>query len=230
MKHYDPRQPLISLHIPKCAGQSVRKILEQWFGDAFYIHYFQQYNAPPPKHELTPGMCIHGHFNRTRGFGAADYYPSVNQFITILRDPLEMMISNYFFWKKKARARQLESGIIKEGDEHDYKNIDDFFEKRRRSHIPDFLHREVTEDNVKEVVENDFIYIGVMEDLQASMDILARKLGFPPVTIPHINRSGRDEELSPGQKDRFIRDNRLAYSIYFYALECHNRETDVKPM
>ena len=230
MKHYDPNQPLISLHVPKCGGQSLRKILAQWFGDAFFIHYFQQYNAPPPKHELKPGMCIHGHFNRTRGFGAADYYPSVDQFITILRAPLEMMISNYFYWKKKARARQLELGIIKEGGYHDYKNIDDFFKKRPRAHIPYFLHREVTKDNCKEVMGNDFIHIGIMEDLQASMDILARKLGFPPVTIPYKNRSGRDEKLSRWRKYRFILENRLAYSIYNCALERHNRETSAGTM
>ncbi len=220
---------MISLHIPKCAGQSFREILEQWFGDAFHIHYFQQYNALPPKHELKPGMCIHGHFRRGRGFGVEDYYPSADQFITILRDPLDMMMSNYFYWKKKARARQLKSGTIKEGGEHDYKGIDDFFKKRPRSHIPDFMPREITENNLKEIVENYFIYIGVMEDLQASIHILARKLGSPPVTVPHLNRSGRDEEVSPRVKDRFIRDNRLAYSIYYHALERHNKETGGPP-
>jgi len=147
MKTYNPGKPLISLHVPKCAGQSFRWLLTGWFCDNFFIHYFQQHNALPEKHPLKPGMCIHGHFDRRKNMGATDYYPAVDQFITLLRDPLEMAISNYFFWKRKARQRQIDLGIITEGGEHDYKSIDDFFRKRHCSHILNFLPDDLNADN-----------------------------------------------------------------------------------
>jgi len=217
MIQYEPGKPLISLHIPKCAGQSFRRVLEQWYQSQFYIHYFQQYNALPPRHELKPGICIHGHFNRTKGFGVMDYYPEVNQFITILRDPLEAAISNYFFWKTKAREKQLKNGIIKAGDERDYGDIDDFFRKRPKSGILDFMPYELTPANYQEILATKFVWIGLVDNLNAAIEVLARKLGFAPVPLERINASPRDEELSPLLRQAFIRANALEFKIYHYA-------------
>ena len=119
MRVYDPESSLFSLHIPKCGGQSMRQLLETWYGNQFRIHYFQQFNAMPPRHELAPGICVHGHFNHAKGFGIKAYYPEATQFITVLRDPMEMALSNYFFWKKKERSRKLELGLLVPGDPHD---------------------------------------------------------------------------------------------------------------
>lgn len=216
MRAYSPYSPLISLHIPKCAGQSFRKILEHWFGERFFIHYYQQHNSLPPKHPLKPGICIHGHFNRTRGIGVMDYYPEVNQFITILRDPLEAAISNYFFWKTKARANQLKHGIIIQGGESDYRDIADFFRKRPRSNMLDFMPRELTRENYKEIIEAQFTWIGLVDNLQAHVDGLALLLGFPPAQVNLVNRSPRDETVSPGIREAFTAENHFEFEIYHY--------------
>ena len=213
---YDSAKPLISLHIPKCAGQSFRRVLEKWFENRFFVHYFQQHNACPPKYELKPGICIHGHFNRKRGFGAIDYYREVDQFVVVLRDPLEAAISNYFFWKTKERARQLKIGMITQGGKHDYKNIDDFFRKRPKSNMLDFMPREMTKENYKEILEMKFVWIGLVENLPESMEGLARRLGFAPVPLERVNASPRDEELSVVLRQTFMRDNDLEFEIYHY--------------
>jgi hypothetical protein len=213
---YDAAKPLISLHVPKCAGQSFRRVLERWFGNRFFVHYHQQRNATPPRHELNPGICIHGHFNRSRGFGVPDYYPEASQFITILRDPLQAAISNYFFWKTKARGNQLQRGIIKAGDAHDYRDIDDFFGQRPRSGMLDFMPCELTFANYREILEAKFIWIGLVENLRESLPLLAGRLGFAPVPLARINASIRDEELSPALCRAFIRANELEFEIYHY--------------
>lgn len=223
MKPYNRGKPLISIHVPKCGGSSFRQLLKKWFGKKLYKHYFQQYNSLPPKHRLKRGICIHGHFNRTKGFGIMDYYPKVDQFITVLREPLEIAISNYFFWKKKEKYRQLRLGILKEGDEHDYIDIDDFFKKRPRSHILNFMPFELTFDNYKEILEKYFIYICVMEDLKVSVNILAEKLGFPATEIELINPSARDEELKAEIREEFISNNRLEYEIFNYVLSTYKQ-------
>jgi hypothetical protein len=214
---YDAGKPLISLHVPKCAGQSFRRVLEQWYGSRFFIHYYQQHGAPPAKQELQPGICIHGHFNRTRGFGVMDYYPEAGQFITILRDPLQAAISNYFFWKTRARENQLRQGIIRPGDEQDYRDIADFFEKRPRSGMLDFMPCELTPANYKEILETKFVWIGLVESLPASVGELAGRLGFTPPPLARVNASPRDEELSAVLRGRFRRDNQLEFAIYEHA-------------
>lgn len=213
---YDATKPLISLHIPKCAGQTFRQVLEQWFEHRIFIHYFQQYNSFPPKHPLKPGICIHGHFNKTRGFGVIDYYPEVDQFIAVLRDPLEAAISNYFFWKIKAREIQLRKGIISKGGEHDYRDIDDFFKKRPKSNMLDFMPREMTRENYKEIIETQFVWIGLVENVQRHVDGLAEALGVAAVTVDRLNAADRNEEVSSGIRQNFIENNPLEFEIYRY--------------
>lgn len=217
MIKYNPAKPLISLHIPKCGGQSVRRVLKTRFAENLYFHYYKDYSVLPPKYELNPGICIHGHFNHTRGFGVADYYPEAGQLITFLRDPLEIMVSNYFFWKRKAREIQISTGFIKEGDEHDYRDIEDFFEKRPVSHIANFLPRYMTIDNFEEVFEEKFVYIGIVEDMKTSLANMARKLGFELVEEVWENKSPRDEEVSQKTQERYIENNAFAYAIYKHA-------------
>jgi hypothetical protein len=221
MKTYDPNKPIISLHIPKCAGQSFRRALVHWFGGNLFVHYFQQRSAPPEILELKPGICIHGHFNREKNLGADTYYPTVDQFITILRNPLDVAVSNYFFWKKKARARQLAIGSLIQGGEHDYTDIDDFFKKRPRSHILNFMPQELTRANYKKILSTRFVWIGLVERLQEDMIVLAERLGFSPYTIDRINVSERDEELIPRTRDEFIKNNPLEFEIYHYIKEQH---------
>ena len=216
MIEYNNNKPLISLHIPKCGGQSMRRVLSHWFGTGFKIHYFQQFNAMPPKHDLEPGLCIHGHFNRDKKMGADHYYPGVRQFITVVRDPLEMAISNYFFWKRKERARKLSLGLLKEGDNHDYRDIDDFFLKRPQSQLTLFMPKETTRENYKEMIDSYFIWIGFTDDLQGCVDMFAQRMNLPAFDVGHINDSPRDEELSPAVKDRFMDRNRFEFEIIDY--------------
>jgi len=210
---YDAAKPLISLHIAKCAGHTFRPVLEKLFKNRSFIHYFLQNNSPPLKHPLKPGICIHGHFIKTRKSGVQDYYPEVDQFITVLRDPLEAAISNYFYWKTKARARQLKNRMITPGGDHDYGNIDDFFCKRPKSNMLDFMPWEMTRENYKEILETKFVWIGLVENLQTHVDKLAEALGVAAVTMERLNTSQRDEELSKTLRRNFIGNSPLEFEI-----------------
>ncbi len=103
MRTFDAQKPLIFIHVPKTAGMAVRKIVQGWFPRRFYLHYHNEAKGKMP--DLLPlasrkftrkPPAIYGHFNKNRGFGIEDYYPEVTQFVTIIRDPFELAISNYF--------------------------------------------------------------------------------------------------------------------------------------
>ena len=217
MKAYNPFLPLYSLHVPKCGGKSFRKILQTWFGEKLYDHYFHERNALPERRELGPGSCIHGHFNQKRGFGMRAYYPLADQFVTVLRDPLERALSNYFYWKRIQRSRMLDFGIITPGSRSDYRSLDDFIRKQFSCRILQYLPEEMTRDNYREYIQENFVWVGVADTLDKGIGTLAKRLGFPAIQVNHINRSHRDEELSASFREEYISHNRWAFEMVDFA-------------
>ena len=103
MIEYNKAEPLFSIHIPRCGGKSMTPWLAEIFPGSLGLHYFDEAkNRMPAKHKRQAGTCIHGHFNKARGFGVQDYYPQARQFITILRDPFEVLVSRYYYEKLNA--------------------------------------------------------------------------------------------------------------------------------
>ncbi|WOD06180.1 sulfotransferase family 2 domain-containing protein [Marinomonas sp. GJ51-6] len=218
MLNYDLSKPLIFIHVPKTAGQSVKHIVKAWFDGNFFPHYYnEQEGGLPPKRDLEAisldqNVCIYGHFNRLRGFGVEDYYPEVKQFITILRNPLEMAISSYFYIRSKAKSWKDQSRVP-QGDLEEYLLNTPL---NMLNHFP----KVVTEDNYKEVLETYFIYIGTTERLLDSLQKIAAKLSMPTLLdLPHVNSTQRDEyKISPEVIEQFEHKNKLEYLVYQYAL------------
>lgn len=229
MRKYNPKKPLISLHIPKCAGLSFSEILQQWFKKRYHLHYHnEQKNIPPVKHNLYKDkagkkyrrkICIHGHFDNHRGNGVHHYYPEAEQLITILRDPFELHLSGYFYVKKKAKIQNNKFYIS--GQQHVIleKNwsLEDYLREITKSYLLLFLPPGIRLDNYQEFLESNFIYIGISERLQKSVNILANKLGFRPKEVPRINFSERTESLPDGAREEFEKNNPLEMAIYRYA-------------
>jgi hypothetical protein len=226
MKEYRREYPLISIHIPKAGGTSFSSVLKAWFGDRLYMHYFDPKHGRMPekmnikkglfRRKFKEGICIHGHFNKKRGFGIQDYYPEVDQFISVLRNPLELALSNYYYLKwhgnflhKKGTA----SDIVNK-----YKNVNEYL-KDHNSFVLYHFPFELTIQNYKELLEKYFVYIGVLEDIQVSTDNLAKKLGFSKVAIGWENRSERDEKINEVVKEDFARRHKLEFAIYDFALQ-----------
>lgn len=229
MKKYFYKKPLISIHIPKCAGTSFMEVLRHWFGEGYFTHYYdEKNNIPPAKIQLLTGIlikrfrkgiCIHGHFNHNRGFGIRDYYPEVKQFITFLRDPFDVHISNYFFVRQQAKCSG--PGAFRNGvyfpSANDNITIESFLGRNNISHMKYFFPEEINMSNYKEILERDFVYIGITENLQNSVNILAGKLGFPAVTVTRKNISRWEESIPAGAREKFVENNQLEMAIYEYA-------------
>ncbi|NND45576.1 MAG: sulfotransferase family 2 domain-containing protein [Xanthomonadales bacterium] len=226
MKVYDPGKPLFSIHIPKCGGSSVSNVLRGWFGRGFKRHYHdERRNRPPRKHRLytwlpprryRARLCIHGHFNHKRGNGVEDYYPGAEQMITFVRDPFELHMSTYFYVRRMAeedRNQAYHGGTLHPIIEHDW-TLTEFLENAPASYLMSFLPADVTMGNFQQVLDERFILVGLTERLQQSMDVLAQRLGFPPVQVPRDNVSPRREDIPPGARESFARHNPLETAIY----------------
>ena len=235
MKTYDSNIPLISIHIPKCAGASFRRILKYWYKKNLYTHYYnEKLNIPPKKHNyaikkrgifrknITNNICIHGHFNWKRGYGVNDYYPNINQYVTMLRDPFEIHVSNYFYIKRLGENAYY-NGELNEIIKNDY-NFYTYTEKRSRSYLLHFFPPEITLSNFKDIIKKYYIYIGIVEDMKTSIDILAQKLDFsPPPKIQLINASLRSENISDDWRNSFIKNNQFEMTLYKYILDIYDK-------
>ena len=218
---YDPSLPLFSIHIPKCAGTSFLAALKSWFGDGLLTHYpDEKRGSDPTKHVLAqahPPVCVHGHFNYKRGNGVEAFYPKASQRITIIREPFQVHLSNYFFGKKLLRRNALYRNGLKKDINSEYSNIHSYLSLCRASFIPDFFPNNLTVQNCSDYLESNYLYVGLFEELDKSCCWLSRKFGFPHERLQHVNPAHRDEKIPRGAFERFREENPLAYAIYNYA-------------
>ncbi len=218
---YDPNKPLISIHIPKTGGVSLRSILKLWFDQKLLFHYFnEERRQMPVRHLFAPGICIHGHFNSKRQFGVEQYYPEAKQFITFLRDPFEILVSRYFFVKQQQKHNKAYRDGLKLTLPD---NVNQYLEneivnKDYHPNILDFFPQQLTLDNFKNRINKQFIYIGVMEDFPGSINKLADSIGFSRPVIPKENISERLEQVDYSLKDLFEKKHPLENEIYQYVL------------
>lgn len=231
MQKYDPDQPLFSIHIPKCGGRSFREILELWFGEHFYPHYIREHVGEYPESEsfkvvhdsagprYAQAGCVHGHFNKLRNVGISSQYPHARQYMTFLRDPLEVAISNYYFVNTADPRREGRSVRIDMSLERYLRFRVDGSKSPYWPHFPDAMDGE----DYLGFVSEHFVFIGIVERYQLSVDVLARILGKPVVEVPHIN-------ASDVERDRVRADVRALYRSRFereYELyESANRQLD----
>ena len=222
MRKYDRSQPLVMIHIPKSAGTSARVIFDNWFKEGLLTHYFEGTTGKMPQkydllgmHTIQTPIVVYGHFNKLRKFGVEDYYPEVKQCVTIVRNPLELTISRYFFIKKNIEFMH-PSQVPKEDTLEEFLQNCDI---NMLNHFP----REMNMTNYKEIIEEYFIDIGITEYLDESMKRIANKLGFEYNSdmLGYLNVTKRDQEISAEAKETFVKKHELEFAVYNYALERH---------
>ena len=217
MREYDRTSPLIVIHIPKAAGTSVKAVFRKWFGEGLHEHYFNERTDSPPGrldlrllHSPNRPVAVYGHFNRLRGAGVEQYYPDVQQFITILRDPFERAISNYYYvrdnsahWKNQTRVPKTD--------------LRRFLIETQASMLNQFP-RPVTRDNYRALIEEFFIEIGIMENLPESVRRIAAKLRMPfeREWLPHANATPRDQPHPRDLREEYVERHALEFEVYDY--------------
>ena len=232
MRPYDPSRPIVYTHVPKCAGTSVVRLLRQWFGKNYHkLNQDETQDILLPRVEtrdengqwLENVKCIHGHFNHGRGYGLPYFYPEIDQYFTILRDPFELVVSMYFF----AKGRSINGEFWFRGEQVDIRDQFPTVESYVNSYpywLFDHLPQNVTLDNYEEKLNEQFVYIGVFEDLQTSIDRLGALLGKPQTELPVMNVSNYDEPVPEYLRQKFYDDYPLLKCVYEFAARHYKDE------
>ncbi|MBX3417184.1 MAG: sulfotransferase family 2 domain-containing protein [Pirellulaceae bacterium] len=229
MKTYNPEEPIIYTHIPKCAGTSVVRLLKEWFGPAYHkLNQDETQDILLPKVEaldangnwLPNVKCIHGHFNHGRGYGLPYYYPEITQYFTILRDPFDLIVSMYFF----AKGRSKEGKFWFRGEQVDFSKQFPSVSEYVRGY-PYWLYHHLPQNvsliNYQQVLSERFVYMGIFEDMEQTLRNLAKILGKPERDLPHMNVSNYDEKVPESLRDQFYSDYPLLKKVYDFAAENH---------
>lgn len=210
----EPRKVVIYQHVRKCAGQSFAKACSRWFemrkdqperwASAEEVTNFTK--SPLDLNALPEKTMLYGHLTRDgirplERYGA-EFDAGVFTLITVVRDPLEQAISSYFYRIRNGKP---------------WGEPLDIWLRRRRDNICKFLG--VRCDGGL-ITPNPFAFIGVTEQLQQSLDILAHMTGNSRVEVERVNVTPRDDfEISDETREIFRERNRMDQALYEYSCD-----------
>lgn len=222
MIRYDPGQPLIGLHVPKTAGTSFGWVLEQWFPGESLLRHYRKGEMPPVRHDLQGGACVYGHFNAFRKFGVQDYYPEARQFFCFLREPYARFVSQWLYLNPNGekddpiaferwlnlRAEEQRAGL------NSYSFIWHF------PVLPGTMP-------VEAMFDEYFVFVGLVERLQQSVDALATALQKPSLAAPRVNVSERPPIEFEAYRSIFERSFSDEIEIYQKAAAANDEMTRI---
>lgn len=233
---------IISVHIPKTAGMAFRTVLQSIYGNNIYYDYETNYKFTDP-FKNTPkeaffkiygqakmflrghyslkldDKCIHGHF-------AADKYDYIfpgSKKITWVRDPVERVISQYYYWQRHPdRASFVCNALLREK----YSLIDFASLDAIRNYQSKFLRGQSVDD---------FTCVGIQEYFDESMKQILKCLEVDM----HLENQFLSKNKNPNKKvnqqydipaneRRIIQElNSVDYEFYNSAVnKFHNNNTN----
>lgn len=169
----DGSDMILSVHIPKTAGVSFRKILAQLYQEDFMLKYWQMTDAYGQVVTSIPGnvRCIHGHYSPDV---LLPLYPNA-RLITWVRDPVERVVSSYFH---RLREPDWQHPVTRELHEKKLSLVEFASIELMRNEMARYIGARPIED---------FAFIGLVEAFEDSLAWFCRKFGFARTAIPREN-------------------------------------------
>ncbi|PQZ74311.1 MULTISPECIES: sulfotransferase family 2 domain-containing protein [unclassified Brevundimonas] len=218
---YDPDKLLVSVHIPKTAGTSLAQALETWFGDRLRRHYRNlalPVSAADDGDWDEAGVCVHGHFQPNEPGRVRDHFPQADQFITVMRDPFQRMISLWRFLNAMQQGGEVVPVLA------DNPTFDRWFAWQREraesnpitrvlAQLPD----PVAPAMIETVFDHGFVAVGVSERFGDTLRVFAHALGKPVADEVHVNRT-RFNDDTDYRSYRSAHEQAFALEYEAYAL------------
>jgi hypothetical protein len=209
---------LISIHIPKTAGTSFRNVLKSVYGDEHVVRFdismrsvVRMNEKPYFAKELPAAKVIHGHFFYkaiVNNFGIPEGCPV----ITWLRDPVQRVISNYYY---------LESRLI---DMLQEKKRDLQILERMQRSLVEFARIEMNRNRqskqLRGVTLDKLAFVGIQEYFETDIKILAGILKWNkmPDALFHNKTKSIRAEIPAEVEEEIQQLNRGDVELYEEAL------------
>lgn len=186
------RSRIVSVHFPKAAGSSLKEQFVHLLGDLVYLDYARGPLAADDSgiSDFPEGkVLVHGHFP------AARYASSLATMITFLREPVDNLISIYFFWRAFAKpTNALHARFLAE-----------------RPSLPAFarypkIQRLMSQTYFGNVDLRRFSFVGFHETRDADMLRLSSLLELPLDPSLHLNKTKEFADRDIVSQDRSVTD------------------------
>lgn len=238
------------LHIPKSGGSTLLSLFQDKYSTSeMLVMYDVKHNQPLlfkyqfadiPKRRVDSAKFIIGHF----GYGVHETMPKESDnwsYITMLRDPVKRVFSDYLHlqrvdrWpeckeiKKMTFGDFLRSGIWTDADNGQVRRL--CGAENELNKIPfgkvSNIHLDLSLQNIK----NKFIYVGLMEDFNNSVNHIGRILGWRDSYYYRANEKPNSQlAAKPSESDIELCKSLNQYDIELYeSIKLNNISTDPVP-
>lgn len=181
---------LISVHTPKSSGTALAAALQAIYGEALAVETCDDPANPLSPRAIDPvsynernrtlpqGIrCVHGHFH------PAQFRPDAAPLFTLLREPVENLVSIYFYWKALGRHGN---------PLHDYW-LDSGLDLIKTAHLP-ALRWLFSRTYFGDFDMARFALIGCYEERETAMNRLGQLIGVPIDMALRKNVTGHDPD------------------------------------
>ena len=213
------------MHIPKTAGTSIIDLARMYYGRGNVISHGDYIDKQPQ--ELIGAAFISGHF----GYEYASKLMKERFSFTFLRDPVDRILSSYYFCltrdpdefpeyklaQENSLDRYLE--LVNESKQSGVWNCQTRLLAHSWKSVPEFSENELVDLAVRHL--DDFSHVGFTETFDEDMEVVVGKLGF--VGAKHIKKSnvtkvrGMYGELPSYTKKLLDRASELDRHVYEHA-------------
>ena len=209
---------LVLLHIPKTAGMTLAAILQNHYGDGFRGGVAESRGRPPERRmpnvfsrfdyvdarlrsiAANPGVhALSGHIT----FGFHDRLPGDARWLTVLREPVERTLSQYFFFVQPPprRSGRAGAGFVPPWLPAPTPELSLEDALTERGYIPDNLQTRMicglvspydplpagALEQAKQNLRERFAYVGTTERFDEFLALLNLELGWPTVAYRRSN-------------------------------------------
>jgi Sulfotransferase family len=215
-------QPLIIFsHIPKTGGLTLRSIIDrQYRPDQIYRYPAHQYQEALKKLSTVQRekiRCIYGHCR----FGIHRYFHRPFRYITLLRDPVNRVISAYYYIKSspnnklytKANRLSFEEFILSKDDNIRLPLWNHQTRFLSGKHHPDL-------EQAKRNLSKHYAVVGITEMYPHSVFLMKRALGWSDIdyTKQNVTKRRPHKQQVPEELIRIIKQNNaLDIQLYHFA-------------
>jgi hypothetical protein len=224
--------PLIFVHIPKAAGSTLQEILVKRFrgvrgyrftGNPDRVHAFRSLS----REDRDSFDLLQGHVH----FGLHECLSRPATYITMLRDPVDRIVSHYHFVmanpghylyaQTSGRGLTLhEYAVLRPSNELDNDQVR-WLCAREHGDVPvGHVSREMLEE-AKWNLANAFSVVGIMERFNESVECLKARFGWADVRVPERRNTNRHRpsiaQIPVETLDAIRRLNRYDLELYNFA-------------
>ena len=224
-------KPLVFVHVPKAAGSTFTAVLRHHYPGAAFdggINVFQRFEQAAPRLEAAAARPELRAISAEVTFGLADRHLPDAGFVTILREPVERTLSQFWFFKAGRGAGLISPDLpapqpslrVAEALEAGY--LLDNLQTRLLCGLvspSDPLPADALEQAERTLAQR-FLRVGTTERFDAFLALLNVELGWP--TVPYrrtqVNPDNRRRETLAAEELRLVEDaNALDRQLYGFA-------------